>query len=177
MSQNGPQIFSALIRNAAAAADHNLDYADGNAETMHIAPSAGQVLVINRMIVSYSDTGSMDAAKYGNNIDLTNGITMGVDRSTDSKELFDLIDPLGPILTNGDWMTYCYDQALQVYGIGDEYLAMRWTFGKSGKSIWLHGDEGHRIWLNLDDDFSDLNTHRFLFQGYYHSGGPGWTAP
>lgn len=177
MSTLGPQLFSRLIRNDANATNHNLDYSGANAEWLRLGPNnPGDVLVIHRMIVTYSDVGTMDANKYGNNITVPNGIQLRMSRDPGQSVLYNLTDGFAPVKTNGDWMIYCFDQNHQPYGVGDEYISMRWTFSKTGKPVWLHYSEGHMLELNLRDDFSGLTSHRFLFQGYYHSGGPGWAG-
>jgi hypothetical protein len=57
------------------------DYSGETPTIFKIAPSAGEIYVINRLIPFLRDTGGLDADKYGNNITLTNGIVIKVVRN------------------------------------------------------------------------------------------------
>jgi hypothetical protein len=76
-----------------------------------------------------------------------------------------------PVKTIGEWSSYCYDTAVDTWGVGDEAFKARWTLTKStaGTGIWLNG--GSKLSLVANDDFTDLVAHRVSAQGYKR--GPG----
>jgi hypothetical protein len=115
------------------------------------------------MLVSYADTKNWSSALYGQNIVLTNGIT--VDVQDDTGVLYSLTDANKPILSNGEWGGYCHDFSLHAFGIGDDWASVRWTFSKSGKPITLRGEYNERLVVTLNDDFTGLSVHHFLVQG------------
>jgi hypothetical protein len=117
------------------------------------------------MICHVQDTGGFDAGAYGNNITLANGIGCGIYTGSGATLLNDLFDG-HTVQTNSDWGHWCYDVALLDFGIGDEFLQVRWTFGKSGQLIRLDGDNMDRLSLIFNDDLVGLNDHQFVVQGY-----------
>lgn len=129
-----------------------------------IAPPAGEIFIIQRMIVSYRASKNWSSTLYGKAIDLTNGVVVTV--QDDSGLLYTLTDPDHPILTNADWASYCYDFTLFAFGSGSDQAAIRWTFAKSGKSVSLTGATGDKLVVTLNDDYDDLEDHHFLVQGY-----------
>jgi hypothetical protein len=136
-----------------------------NSTQMFYQPDAGKIAYIRRMIVHVQDTGGFDAAKYGNNLDFAFGIGVGVYTGSGATLVNDLVDG-NKIKTNADWGHVCYDVSLVDFGIGDEFLQVRWTFGKSGQIIRLDGDRLDRFAITLDDNMTGLNDHRFVLQGY-----------
>lgn len=138
-----------------AASDHS-----GAAEDFYIE-AQDNPLVVARMIVSLQDANGMVAAEYGNlNTALTNGVKVYWDR--DGTEI-DLTDGV-PVKTNSQWASLCYDAQILGWGTGEEVLAVRWTFSKSGIPILLA--KGDKLIVRLEDDLSDLTSHYFLVQGY-----------
>jgi hypothetical protein len=133
-----------------------------------IAPAAGEVFQIERMIVSIEDTVGMDADSYGNGITLTNGIDVLV--ANDTGDLWYWTQPNHPITTNGEWAHYCYDAQLLGWGQGNEHIVVRWTFGKTGHPLVLNGNVGAKLIIRLNDDFSGLIDHGFLIQGVKREG-------
>jgi hypothetical protein len=140
------------------------DYSDGGlgSTIFKIAPLDGEVYVISRLLGYYEDVGAFDTDKYGNNITLTNGITMEYDWRN---EVIQLIAD-GPIKTNGNWAATCYDVVQQAFGLGNEYLSFRWTFQKTCEVIRLDGSKGEELRMIFHDDFSDLEVHQFQIQGF-----------
>ena len=139
------------------------NYAAAAVDTFYIEPPAGEVWRIARMLVYVEDSGSFDAEKYGNAIVLTNGIT--VKHVDDAGTITDLTGGL-PVLNNGAWGQLCYDAQLFEWGTGNEALAVRWTFQKSGQYVRLVGDDNAKLMVILNDSFVNLLEHRFLVQGY-----------
>lgn len=129
----------------------------------YIQAPAGEVYYLTRMLASLSDTQTLDADKYGNNIVLTEGIEIWT--RNDTGITIDLTDGI-PILTNGAWAQKCYDLADTTFGSGNDHLHVRWTFAASGKVLCLVGDSNDRLEVRLNDDFSGLAHHLFMVQGW-----------
>ena len=128
----------------------------------YVCPT-GHDVICHRVIVSIGDATITDSSKYGGINALTNGIELSVRHSDDS--LIETLTPF-PIKTNGDWARICYDTVvLAGLGVGTDYVAIRWTFSKSGHPIVLSG--GQYIEVVAQDDFTGLDNHSFFFQGYY----------
>ena len=115
------------------------------------------------MIVKIQDTGSFDTEKYGNGLTLTKGLRL-YHRNGDGSLVAELTAK--PILTNSDWSVHCYDVQVLAFGKGDEVLAIRWTFDKTGEPVKLDGDKGDYLEMVLNDNFTGLNEHYFCVQGH-----------
>ena len=133
------------------------DYSGTNDTEFKFAPGAGEVARVHRMLVHVEDGGSFDSGAYGNNVSLTNGIEVGVSDGTST-----LID-----LTDGHPVTTNADVNVMSFGAGNEHMAVRWTFAKSGQPIRLDGDNGEYLYVKLNDDYTDLVHHHFNVQGYW----------
>ena len=127
-----------------------------------IAPGAGEVFRLTRLIGYIEDAGTFDSGAYGNNITLTNGISIDYDFSGGT------VDLLGgeTIKTNTEWASHCFDSRLDTYGAGNESLVFRWTFARSGQLIRLDGDANEELRLTFNDNLTGLVVHHFLVQGY-----------
>lgn len=137
------------------------DYSGGSLDIFYIAPAAGEVFVIERMMISYEDTTGMQAQEYGNTGGaLSVGIVVRI--SNDDGVVEDLTDGV-TIKDNGEWGRYCYDVQLVSWGSGNEKILARWTFARHGRPIVLNGD---KLEVVLNDDFQGLLDHYFLVQGY-----------
>ena len=119
------------------------------------------------MIVTISDAGAPDSGKYGNNIDLSAGVGIYV-RKYDSSGLVTDYTAGIPIKTNADWGRYCHDVKPIEWGLGDDYVSVRWTFSKAGNPIYLDGDSSEELRVELNDDLSALVEHYFHVQGELH---------
>ena len=157
--------FLDTVGNGSGTKDATGNYSDAGSGSTDflIAPTGTQVFVLERMIVHIKDTSGIDADKYGNNITLTNGIT--VTYNDTSGEVVDLLDGVN-IFSNGDWARQCYDANLITWGSGNDIVSIRWTFSRAGIPLVLKGDEGDDLTVTLNDDFSGLLEHRFQVQGY-----------
>lgn len=140
----------------------NKDYSSV-AANFEIAPPSNEKWQIARLLVFIQDTAPMDADRYGNNIVLTNGIILKTFRGATEK--VNLTNDQ-PIKTNSQWGKFCYNTTLSTYGVGEENLAVRWTFLRAGSCIGLDGSKGDKIVITLNDDFSGLSEHTFLFEGF-----------
>ena len=130
-----------------------------------IAPEAGEIFKVERIIPFLKDSGSLDSDYYGNGIILTNGIQIKVVRFAGQPQetvLADITDGV-PVKSNSDWKRLCFDQNISEYGTGNETAVWRYTFSKDAPAIVLDGDNKEEIQVILNDDFSGLVEHYFRF--------------
>ncbi len=157
------QIFQYLDSVGDGSGTTNLvgDYS-GGATVFKIAPGAGEVFRLARMIGFVEDGGSFDSGYYGNAITLTNGIALNHDYGAGT------VDMMGglTVKTSGDWAGLCHDVTHSNFGSGNEFITVRWTFSKTGQYVRLDGDAGDELRMTLHDNFSGLVNHRFMIQGY-----------
>jgi len=116
---------------------------------------------ITRLLVFIQDSGNFSADAYGNNLTLTNGIKLYLKPSGGSKSY---INGDLPVKTNSNWSALCYDITLNDFGVGDNSMAVRWTFSKATDLILDIGDE---FGVDLNDSFTGLVHHYFVIQGKY----------
>ena len=139
------------------------DYS-GAAEIFYLQPGAGQILHVTRMIVYIEDAGPFNMDNYGGLAGaLSNGITVRV--QDDSGTIINLTDGIA-IDHNGSWGRVCYDINSINFGAGNDAVAVRWTFDRSGVPIRLVGDNNERLEIVVNDSFVGLVEHTFLIQGY-----------
>lgn len=141
-------------------------YSVGSPGKFYITPPAAEDYFITRMIVTVEDTTGFAAAEYGNlGAALTNGVLVQI--SSDTKTTQSLTP--APVTTNALWGSFCYDVQLKSFGVGNEFLLVRWTFDRSGMPVFLQGSENAELSVICQDDLSGLDVHRFLVQGYNDS--------
>ena len=126
------------------------------------AVASGGKLIVNRLIIHITDTGAFDASKYGNNITLTNGITVKHMRGVEV--VYDATCQI-PVKANGDWSAHCYDVTSLSFGVGDDMLTVRWTFTKDGLPIVLNDGDSFEVTIN--DDLTGLVDHHFKIGAIY----------
>ena len=140
----------------------------GGVERFEFVNTAQRLAHIARMIVYIEDVGVFPSDKYGKDVVLTNGVDIDVENSS-QVQIKDLSSSNGNgnVFTNAGWAELCYDVDYHTYGTGASTfsLAVRWTFRNSGKSVTLR--PGDSIVARLEDDFTGLEAHRFMVQGYY----------
>lgn len=141
--------------------------ANGAAQApVKIAPGAGEVFVIERMLISVGDTTGMTAQEYGN-LGATRQVAVRVGNLAGERIDYYLTDPAVSITSNAEYGTYCYDVDLKDWGAGNQLLVARWTFSRSGRAVVLDGDNSDELWVEFNSgDFSGLLQHYFLAQGY-----------
>lgn len=146
------------------------DYSDvGLGRTrFYIQPPPGRIYVIETLIVSMSDVGSMDSNAYGNNITLTNGVHIHVEAGTPPDEtLIHHVAHLLPILTNGDYIHNVPNIEIVRFGQGNEHLSIPFNFKRDyGVPIRLDGNAEEYLALWLHDDFTGLEEHYAKALGY-----------
>ena len=140
------------------------DYSSAK-EEFYIQPKTGQVLQLNRIMITIEDGGSIDSGGYGNNSSpLTNGIRAIV-RQPDVDDI--VLTAQVNVKRTADWNSLCYDGNVADFGSGNSFYVSRWTFTKDGDPIIL--SENDKFIIELNDDFSGsgqaLVGHRFLIKG------------
>jgi len=127
-----------------------------------IAPGAGEVFHISRIIIYVQDSGSFDAVKWGNNITMTNGLSFGYVQNSVTISLVNGT----PIKTSGEMAAFSFDIAHHAFGQGDEILVGRWSINKSGYTIRLIGDDGDSLFMTVNDDLTGLSEQNIIVQGF-----------
>jgi len=135
----------------------------GGLQEFKIVPGNNKIFIINRMIVQIRDSGQFTASTYGALGALNNGVFVRTKNGSGVK--VDLTDNLA-IKSNAEWGRVCYDTQLISWGVGDSFILVRWTFGRSGTQIWLDNSRGDYLSVDLNDDFTGLVAHYFLVQGF-----------
>jgi hypothetical protein len=118
---------------------------------------------VNRLILHYVDTGTFDAAKYGNGVTLTNGIKLELIADDGATVVLDLLDGF-PIKTNSEWAAVAYDWKSIDIGTGDDAATVRFTFGNSGDALYVAPGEAVR--MTVQDDLTGLTSHTAKIQGW-----------
>jgi hypothetical protein len=163
---NPELLFRYLDSNGDGTGDKNVvgNYST-DASSFYIQPPPNTEYHIERLIVAIRDGAGFRAERYaGLGAALTNGIDIQK-RDTGGRILYSFLDGV-PIRTNGDWGRLCYDVDLKTWGAGDDFLLVRFTIGKSGGHLHLDGSKNENLAITLNDDFTALNDHFFLVQGY-----------
>ena len=143
----------------------NYSTATGTAgESFILKPPSTAAYRVERMLVHVQDTGAFAAEEYGNlGSALTNGVVVRVATSTGTvKDLTGTI----PIKSNAQWARHMYDVRVDTWSAGDEFLAARWSFWKSGYPLRLDGSRGEFLEVYLQDSCTGLVAHQFFIEGY-----------
>ena len=160
VSQNsvGPQkrYITRYLRKAGGSADATEDYSGGGLglTKFYLAPGPGEVFRIARLLVFVEDA-KIIAADYGN---ISGGLTVGVKLAVEDwggTVLNDLMDG-GTVKNSAGWAKYCFDADAKAWGVGNEFLPVRWTFTKAGVYLRLSGDEPSALVITLNDDLTGL---------------------
>lgn len=133
----------------------------------YIQPPEGVRYQINRMIVHAETKGGIDAGFYGNGIKLDSGIIV----RTLQNNRYTNLTANHPVKNTGQWGMFCYDVNILDKGKGNNHMLVRWTFARAGYPIPLVGDTEDRLEVVLRDDFSKLEGHHFVVEGYTDSTG------
>lgn len=128
-----------------------------------VAPAAGDIYRIARIIVAVRDTGSFDSGGWGSNggTPLTEGIYMDIVQDSVETPLI-----ASPIQSHYDMASMCHDVIHNDWGSGDEFITFRFTFTKAGQYIRLIGDDGDSLMFTINDDLTHLVNQVISAQGY-----------
>jgi hypothetical protein len=144
----------------------NANVDGGTPVPFYAGPPAGKDWLINRMLVMIKDNAVLTADNYGGIDVLTagNGVTLKVRQGPTGPEVLDLTDN-HPIKSNAEWGAFCYDISHVSFGSGDNYVLVRWTFGKSGAPLRLSSVRSEKLVLLVQDNLTGLTGHHFVIQG------------
>jgi len=136
-------------------------------EFYQVDPPDQGFFAIHQLLIQIRSSGMMAGDRYGDQPELTNGITVATIDLNDNI-IVDLTDGQ-PIKSNGDWAGQAYDATHLEYGAGspsaDQFLRIRWSFADAGQPIYI--TQGERFAVKLDDDFSGLIAHSAQVQGFF----------
>ena len=148
-------------RSGSAVVNANGNYSDAGLGPVNweLRPPASEIWLIDQIVVRVQDTTPMDVAAYGNNITLTNGITITVGSGIDTAYVprANVTDPIFPVKVNGDWGTFAFTIDFLTQGVGDEMLIA--ALGSLAHPYRLDGGRNDAIRVRLNDDFTGLNAH------------------
>ncbi len=137
------------------------------ADFYQVDPPAQGFFAIHLMTVQIRSSGMMSGNKYGDQPELTNGITAAI-IDLDDNVVTDLTDGQ-PVKNNADWAKFAYDARMLDFGpgsaSGDQYLRVRWKFADAGQPVFI--SQGERFAVKLNDDFSGLISQTAQIQGFF----------
>lgn len=138
---------------------HNATGTIVSPDVFKIAPPAGEVWHIGRIIIAIADEVAMDDGKFGGISALTNGVVLRIENG-DVKN--------GSVWrTNGDMAEDMYDITYTDKApAGENGLRGRWSFNKVGVSFKLDGDLGHFMALICQDTLTGLTEFEVKAQGH-----------
>ena len=129
-----------------------------------VKPPAGEVYVLERMLIYMLSAARIDPGEYGDQSALTNGIKITV--KDESGGVIHDFTP-NPIKVNGHWSLLAGSDVVQAaYQAGADERMIRWTFTKGGYSLVLNGDKGEYLSVNIRDTLVNLTSHLMQVQGY-----------
>ena len=130
---------------------------------------ATQITEIERMLVLIqAPPANFNAERYGNVVALVDGVQIlhldndGAVADGGATVIEDLTAGQ-KVKTNAEWGGHCYDDDPNTFGSGDNYVKVRWTFGKAGCPLILY--PGERVAVRLNDLFPSLVRHTFKVEG------------
>lgn len=135
-------------------------------EFFQVDPPAQGFFAINLMTIQIRSNGMMSGEKYGDQPELTNGITAAI-IDLDDNILTDLTGGQ-PVKSNADWAKFAYDAEMLDFGVGqsgDQFLRVRWDFKVAGQPLFIN--KGQRFAVKLNDDFSGLISQTAQVQGFF----------
>lgn len=118
--------------------------------------------IITRSLILIID-GVITPTKLGGISAVNNGILVEV-HDSDGDLLKNFLD-VSPIKKNADFSLLAgVDATVVVAAAGDDYLPIRWTLAKTGRSLLL--SDGQRFVVTIQDDLSDISSMEWILQGY-----------
>lgn len=130
-----------------------------------LKPPAGITYCVYRLNIMYTDSGALDAAQYGNNITVTNGIT--IEKMDGADATLTSFTAQTPIQKNIHWVALAGIDVFSIdWGTGDNGLGIRWSIAKSGSPLILNGDNGEYLKFDVRDTLVSLTSQCAIAQGY-----------
>jgi hypothetical protein len=179
MASRSRTVYKLLLRKADTVGDGSgSKAANGNyavtPRILKIRAQPDEVIEIQRLIFSIVDGTINNYDVYAGAGLLTNGVVMYVTDNLGNIQ-YNLTDPDDPITNIGEWGHNCFDALVKPSQTsGQDHFVSRWTFARSGQPVQLL--PGWSINVLLQDDFTALTEHNFLFHGYYLQPGIGNAA-
>lgn len=126
---------------------------------------------IHRLIVTIEDNAVLAADNYGGLAALTNGISVKImsGHHTTGILVLDLLDG-DPIKSHVGWAEHCYDMQEHVFGSGNNFVVVRWTFAFAGRPLILDSFDNEKLVITISDNLSTLVAHQFQIQGHVIDG-------
>ena len=139
------------------------DYSSSATE-FKIVPPADESYSIHRLTVVIEDGNNFEAELYGKGVELINGIAIKVKNGVVSVN--DLTNG-SPILNNSGWTHLC-GANIQLIGWGgnEDQLIVDIVFTHLGIPLVLDGNDGEYLSIELNDNFSGLDGHYFVANGF-----------
>lgn len=131
----------------------------------------GTILDITQMIITLKDNVGFQTDGYAGipPPGLTNGIRVFVEEIATGNVREELTDT--PIQQTWQWPAWAYNESPFRIIAGDTFMIYRMDFTKAGTEAFNPGCvrllEGTRMVVELNDDFTPLTNHRFMFHGVY----------
>jgi len=158
--------FLDLVGDGTGTVSHTDDFSSTE-EFFQVDPPAQGFFAIHLMMILIRSSGKMSGDKYGDQPELTNGITIAT-IDLDDNIIIDLTDGQ-PIKSNGAWAGQAHDATMLDFGAGspagDQFLRVRWKFLDAGQPIFI--SQGERFAVRLNDDFSGLVSQTAQVQGFF----------
>lgn len=133
---------------------------------LKLAPGAGEVFVITRLFVTIADSGTFNTSTYGALATLGTGLDFAIHDGVGV--VVDLLNGES-IKQHRDWDTAGGSTFLAVFGGGDPYVTVSWSFLDNGNPLRLVGDDGQYLAVTINDDLTGLTGHSFVAHGYVES--------
>lgn len=129
-----------------------------------LGPPRDEIWDIYRLLVFIEDD-KIAADNYGNLGALGNGVELILKRNGTQIHSF---SEGHKIKSNALWGHLCYDAIQAAWGVGNEFLMVRWTFARAGDPIELRGEYYDEMGVLLHDNLGGLIAHNFICQGMIH---------
>ena len=147
----------------------NMAGADYSGERFWIQPAAGQIFVIQRLIISLEDETGFKAETFGKESALALGLTL---KSEFDQQVVrtDFLDG-DTIKANSHFGIMCYDVDVHNWANTptDELLLARLSFNRfsvNGEGLKLVGDDNEKLVVTVQDSLAAILRLKFMAQGY-----------
>lgn len=167
MTQHPSRPFHKLLRTGGGVSNGAVDYSDtGEGLTrFEWQPAPTRRAMVKVFYTLVLDGMPFTTSTYGGQPELVNGLI--VEFRDDDGTIFDLTDGF-PVKNNFDWARLaCGAAVTSEWDAVNPYLTAMWKAERVGSHILLNGDLGQRVTVTLNDDFSGLEAHYFIVEGFY----------
>lgn len=125
-------------------------------------PPIGKRYTLSRVNVYIEDNGKFRGDRYGSSTSLTNGINITLYDTSGSLFCY----TPRTIKKIGHWHLLAgVDMHFTNFPVGNDVVAVRWSFWKGSGYILLNGNKGEFLEFAVRDDLSDLVSHMAQVQG------------